>query len=137
MKLPKYQIISGKKYETKFVSGTGGTFNTGECVLTIGDDKDNAAIECYAHEVIETILTERVHRYQYYADGVNEGIKFVFDHAEFVNIVKDIIVGLNGLFKPEYAIKMEDTYVAPSTKTRKKAKGKKEKKAKVKKSKAD
>lgn len=137
MKLPKYQIISGKRYETKFTSGGGGTFDTGACIIEIGDDKNNAVLECYMHEVVESILTERIHRYQYYSDGTNEKLQFVFNHADFVNIVKDIVVGLNGLFKPEYSIKMEESYVYPRAEARKKKKSKKEKKAKVKKNKAD
>lgn len=137
MKLPKYQIISGKKYKTKFSPGCGGTFDTGSCIIEIGDDDNNAIIECYIHEVIEAILTERIHRYQYYSDGTNEKLQFVFNHADFVNIVKDIVVGLNGLFKPEYYIKMEESYVTPRTKANKKAKSKKEKKAKIKKNKAN
>lgn len=136
MKLPKYQIISGKKYKTKFSPGCGGTFDTGSCIIEIGDDDNNAIIECYIHEVIEAILTERIHRYQYYPDG-NDRLQFAFDHADFVNIVKDIVVGLNGLFKPEYSMGMEESYVTTSTKASKKAKSKKEKKAKVKKNKAN
>ena len=101
MKLPKKVIIGGQEWLIKQnKSKGGGHFSGSKKTITIGTKYKGDAIITFLHEVIETILSERNHRYTIYGglDGL-ENFLFSFNHEEFRNIIMDIALALKDVLK--------------------------------------
>lgn len=92
--LPKSVIISGKKYKIILdKNSTNGETNLSDGIIKIGIQNLLQVEETLLHEILEAILYERGHRYSIYPDG-NDKLKFVYDHSEFENMCKDILLVL-------------------------------------------
>lgn len=90
-KFPKTVKICGHTY-TVLLDKTraDGTGSPSDKVIVVGTANPREAREIFIHEVIESILFERGHRYASYSEG-NDGLRFVMDHHEFENICKDVL----------------------------------------------
>ena len=98
MKLPAKVMISGVEYKVKTSANyAGGSFSGVSNEIEVGAKFPNDVSMIFLHEVMEAILTERNHRYKIYEQPTNEKLLFSFDHAEWVNIVKDIAHALKGI----------------------------------------
>jgi len=101
MKKPKKVVIAGREWSVVWDKTVeGACFDGNSAMIVIGRDGKGSEMELYLHEVLEALLHERGHRYHYYcSDGGNEKRIFSFNHAEFVNIVKDLALILKPLLK--------------------------------------
>jgi uncharacterized protein YpbB len=99
MKLPRAVILSGKKFKvTVDASRDDGECDLENMVMIVGGKNLSDILENFMHECFETILVIRSNRYTVYAEG-NDKIKFVLDHAEFENAVKDFALAMEGVVK--------------------------------------
>jgi hypothetical protein len=102
MKLPKTVIIGGREWTvTTNPKINGASSNNNKTRMEIGTagGTENAC-QNFLHEVIESILDERMKRFQQpYAEPNNGHYVFVFNHAEFEEMVKDIYLALKGIIR--------------------------------------
>ena len=99
MKLPRYVILSGKKFKvTVDLTRDDGECDLENMIMTVGGKNPGDLLENFMHEAFETILVIRSNRYTVYAEG-NDKIKFVLDHAEFENAVKDFALAMEGVVR--------------------------------------
>ena len=103
MRLPRTVLICGKTWKVKKDSSVhcGGHFNGTQQEIVVGSNQsDEGVFEVFLHEVCEAVLTERMHRYGLPYEGFENGNQmFVFNHAQFENVVKDIAMALRKLIK--------------------------------------
>ena len=99
MHLPKHiQICSLKVLILQDPRRVDGEYDCNKKVITIGTGSPAQVPEIFLHEVLEAILYERGHRFTLYAEG-NDQLRFVMDHKEFENVVKDICAAFPNLVK--------------------------------------
>lgn len=97
MKLPTSLLISSVKYKVTYSPKTGGgVSNLTDKVITIGTINKAEVLNILYHEAIESILHERGLRYTRYEEG-NDGIRFVFTHHDYENIIADMLVVISAL----------------------------------------
>jgi hypothetical protein len=91
--LPKSVAIAGRTWPVIMdKSVDGGKWKSDPGEIRIGPHKsDEERVIWFLHEVLEAILTLRNHRYESYPD---ENYLFVFDHREFINIVRDFYLAV-------------------------------------------
>lgn len=98
-KLPKFvQICSIKVQVIQDPTRVDGEYDCHEKIMTIGTSSPAQVPEIFAHEILEAILYERGHRFSLYSEG-NDQLRFVLDHHEFENFVKDVLVAFPNLIK--------------------------------------
>lgn len=91
MTLPKKLSICGKDVTIAYdPRRSDGEYGLGTRHMVIGTANKADILETLLHECLEAILFERGHRYIHYTEG-NDGIRFVMDHHEFENVVKDVV----------------------------------------------
>uniref|UniRef100_A0A6H1ZAR6 Uncharacterized protein n=1 Tax=viral metagenome TaxID=1070528 RepID=A0A6H1ZAR6_9ZZZZ len=92
IKFPFKTIIAGKEYtihlDRKDVGACFDSESRKIVVTPVPMIEENLL-----HEILEAILTERFHRYQ----AINEDYVFSFDHTQFSNVVKDVVLALKPL----------------------------------------
>ena len=99
MKLPKHIQICGLKVPVlQDPLRSDGEYDMDKRVITVGTQSPALAPEIFLHEVLEAILHERGLRFSLYTEG-NDQLRFVFDHHEYENLVKDIIAAFPNLIK--------------------------------------
>ena len=98
MRLPTSVIIAGRTWKVLYDKDVqGGEWYSQPGVIKIGPtSSDEEKIGIFVHEILEAILTTRNYRYDNYPDGND---LFVFNHREFINIVKDLTLALRGVLK--------------------------------------
>ena len=131
MKLPKRIIIASTPWEIKYdKKQSGGSFREKDKLIIIGTLLKKHVLDTYLHEIIEAVLSIRNFRYFIYPGSGNEKIQFSFNHADFENLIPDILMAIKDIIKPEFIKSMEGKYDnVPSAKTGKRTK--KAKKAKT------
>lgn len=96
MRLPSKVVIGGRTWPViadKSVHGGAWTSDPGE--IRIGPHKsDEERMTWFLHEVLEAILCIRNHRQDSYPD---ENYLFVFDHRDFINVVRDLFLALKSI----------------------------------------
>jgi len=118
VELPKKSMIAGRIYNVTLKDGTGGDYNGLKREINVGKDSGGDVLNIYLHEIFESVLDERLHKYHVYGPGENDKVIFVFNHAEFCNLVDDWIVSINDLLKPEYQLYREGENDTTSTETK-------------------
>lgn len=97
MKLPKTVIIAGRPWpvvEDKSVDGALWDSNPG--TIRIGPHKsDDVRAIWLLHEILEAILTQRLHRYDSYPDEKSQ--MFILDHREFSSVICDFYQAIKPL----------------------------------------
>jgi len=92
IKFPFKTIIAGKEYKVYLDrTDVGACFDSESRKIVVTPIP--LIEENLLHEILEAILTERFHRYE----AINEDYIFSFDHTEFSNIVKDVVLALKPL----------------------------------------
>jgi hypothetical protein len=92
MKRPKQLTLCGKKCKVIYdKKRSDGSCDLATMTMTIGTEVPSDILELLIHESLEAIMLLRGNRYQCYADG-NDKLKFVMDHSEMENVVKDLVV---------------------------------------------
>ena len=100
MKLPKKVIIASKEYVVKVdPNSIEGNFTGETNTITVGTRYPHLIEELFIHEVTEAILNERGHRYTAYIEPCGRAL-FIFNHAEFENIVRDLVLALKDVIYP-------------------------------------
>ena len=98
-KIPKFIQICGLKVSVRQdPKRFDGEYDLKTKVMTIGTGSLAQIPEIFLHEVIEAILYERGHRFCLYDEG-NDQLRFVLDHHEFENVVKDISAAFPNIIK--------------------------------------
>jgi hypothetical protein len=95
--LPKMMTIAGKRYSVIFSpEHDGGMSNIVLGLIDVGTNGGRTRThQSFLHEVLEVILVERGTRYQRPYNGCDNGdYRFVMDHAEFENVIKDLCLAL-------------------------------------------
>lgn len=100
---PKRVLIAGQEWKVQWDkrSVDGGSFDTYDAKIVIGDNGHGGDLETYLHEVLEAILHNRQLRYHIYCDRDNEKKLFSMDHAQFVNVIQDLAAALRPIIKGE------------------------------------
>ena len=99
MKLPKSVIITGKRYRVVLdPQRDDGEFDMEKMAITIGTQNPADVLENFLHEVWEGILLSRGNRYSVYVEG-NDKLRFVQDHAELENAIKDLALAIEGIIR--------------------------------------
>lgn len=93
--IPETVTICGDIWKVVTNNKSGGCFDGGKKIITIGTYWPSDVANIFLHEVIEAIFTERLMRYGLYSGTENDGYRFVFDHKEFENAILDIRKALN------------------------------------------
>jgi len=102
IRFPRTVIIGGRLWHVNTDSETNGS--SSHCrqqKIIIGTRYGREdAYENFLHEIIETVLVERMHRYNKpYTVADNGSYVFVFNHAEFEEAIKDIYLALRDFLK--------------------------------------
>ncbi len=96
VKLPRSVVIAGRPWLVvydKSLNGAEWKSNPGE--IRIGaHNSDEEQMIYFLHEVLEAILDRRNNRYE---STHSENDLFVFDHREFINIVRDFYFAIRPL----------------------------------------
>ena len=74
------------------------SFDAEKLVMVIGTANPTDTVENFLHECSEAILLSRGNLYSVYPDG-NHKLRFVMDHAEFENYIKDLALAIEGVIK--------------------------------------
>ncbi len=101
MKLPKTVFIAGQEWKVKLDPNLGGGhFEGGKAAITIGTKYPHNILNTFLHEIMEATLSKRNLRYVLgYDQPTNGDYRFIFNHREFENVIKDIAFSLKGFFK--------------------------------------
>lgn len=96
MRLPTKVVIASQEWKVKTIPGkSGGSFDAGKCLITVGLKYPKDVLEIFIHECIEAILAVRNSRYEdshgYYV--------FVMYHDNFSMLVKDLTYALKDVLK--------------------------------------
>ena len=101
MKIPKTVIISSKEWKIRqYKSKADGWFDFAIHEMGIGTKYKSEVLKILLHEILETIIAARLHRYKIYDEG-NEKLLFSFDHADFDLIIQDLAMALKDIIKKE------------------------------------
>ena len=94
---PTNLLISSVNYKVTYSPKTGGGMsNLTDKIITIGCANKAEVPNILLHEALESILHERGLRYTRYEEG-NDGIRFVFSHHDFENLVADLLVVMKAI----------------------------------------
>lgn len=99
MKFPKSVIIAGRPFKVVFKAGLGGAqFSSMPGLIEVGPHPDgDERLVWFLHEVLESIMTQRMCRYDSYPD--RDSSRFVMTHAEFSNIVRDLVLAIKPMLR--------------------------------------
>ena len=99
MKLPRSVIIAGRPWPVVFDKAiVGAEWSSNPGVIRIGPHKsDEEQVIFFIHEILEAILTQRLHRYDSYPDEKCQ--LFFVDHREFSNVVRDLYQAIKPLLR--------------------------------------
>jgi len=104
MNFPKRIIIAGREWKVKRDSSLAGVafFDSFTATISLGKKYgEGEELEAFLHEVVEAILQDRGHRYHYNCDGDNDKRIFVFNHAQFTNVIRDLAGAVRLIVKQE------------------------------------
>ena len=91
-------FIAGQEWTVKQDKNkSGGWFDSKKNQIIIGTKYPQESTETFLHEVIEAVLNNRGHRYPGRVNG--DPYLFNLNHAEFSNVVCDIVFALKDVFK--------------------------------------
>ena len=93
--LPSTVIIAGQEWVVKTNKKSGGSFDAGKCVITVGTKYPQDVFMVFLHEVFEAILMMRGYRYYTY-DASGNPVEYLFNfcHREFDNMMYDVALAL-------------------------------------------
>lgn len=98
--IPNKVVIAGEIWDVKKnPKEGGGAFWGGEHLIEIGTKNKKEIKMIFLHEVVEAILTKRGHRYNSLSECANDGYRFVLDHSEFENAIRDLSLALSDTWK--------------------------------------
>jgi hypothetical protein len=99
MKLPEQINICGRMYKVKANSKhNGGNFSEAEQLIEIGTQWPADIPENLLHESIEGIMSVRGLRYSLEkVEPDNGDYMFIFNHAQYEQLIKDIATALHGI----------------------------------------
>jgi hypothetical protein len=97
--IPKSITICGKPHSVKLDKEfSGGSFNEANASIVIGTAHKLDVPEILLHEVIEAVFAIRNMRYiTQRAEPDNGDYRFMFNHEEFEQAVRDIAAALKGI----------------------------------------
>jgi hypothetical protein len=102
MKLPKTVIIGGREWTVTTdpkMNGASASSSHQRIVIGTKDGKESG-YQNFLHEVIESVLDERMLRFQLpYENVTNGNYVYVFNHAQFEEAIKDIYLALKGIIR--------------------------------------
>lgn len=88
MKIPKKMRMFGYDWTIeKLKDKEGGAFNWTNKKIQVGYKFGEQEV-VFLHEIIEAVLTNRLHRY--YTNEANNPFLFSFNHTEFCNVIYDL-----------------------------------------------
>jgi hypothetical protein len=88
-------MICGREYTIKYNPNEGGgSFSASKRLITVGTIHKSEAPFILMHEIVECILAERCLRYSTNCYGDNGDYMFCFNHAQFEQIIPDIVYAL-------------------------------------------
>lgn len=99
MKIPKKIFICGAEWRIiQTNKKIGGFFRSKDKFIkvNVGSKYIN---EIFLHEILEAIMANRGLRYDKYGLELQEDFKFVFSHAEFEQMVRDVAMALKDMLK--------------------------------------
>ena len=102
MKLPKTVFIVGREWKVvEKKKNSGASFNTGKATLFIGTSWEKGQTQInFLHEILEAIMTERMHRYKLpYISDDNGNYIYVMKHEEMNQVVADLALALKDVLK--------------------------------------
>ena len=89
--IPDVVTIAGKKYSVLFASGFGGKFNTIDQTIELGSEGTaELTWAAYVHELLEILLSERMHRYSSSNSFEHGDLLFVLTHKDFQRITDEL-----------------------------------------------
>ncbi len=96
MKLPTKVVIASQEWKVKTMPGkSGGSFDAGKCLITVGMKYPHDIFEIFLHECMEAIMAVRNSRYEdshgYYV--------FAMFHDDFSILCKDLAYALKDVLK--------------------------------------
>lgn len=98
MNLPDKILICGKWSKIVYNKNhCHGSYNLNTKKITVGSKNEIDIKEILLHEIFEGIMHERSHRFTAFESG-NDGIRFVMDHPEMENMIKDLSIALESIY---------------------------------------